>query len=274
MLLPAMALARAYARRTVCMNNMRQLGLASMLYASDFELFPPLYYNTWDPALINRISQPWNNYGVALKVLVARTMNGRISNLGHLWEESFVSENEFYCPSNNSPAQHYYYKLASYRPWPTTNTNGHIRSSYICVHPLRPVRGRHGPRCLGPERPRSWTPRNGFPTWSASIGRPGARALACAARQPRPGAESLSRDECAYRKSTAAGAGQVATFRGPVHSPCVHALRPVRGRHGPRCLGPERPRSWTPRPNGPIRAPSSRRRICVGSWIGGCTTCH
>ena len=41
MLLPALAKAKARARQTQCLNNMRQIGLAFVLYETDFQRMPP-----------------------------------------------------------------------------------------------------------------------------------------------------------------------------------------------------------------------------------------
>lgn len=41
MLLPALAWAKAKARQTDCMNNMRQIGYALMLYEADYQKLPP-----------------------------------------------------------------------------------------------------------------------------------------------------------------------------------------------------------------------------------------
>jgi prepilin-type N-terminal cleavage/methylation domain-containing protein/prepilin-type processing-associated H-X9-DG protein len=41
MLLPALSKARARARQTGCLNNMRQIGIALLLYEGDYQRFPP-----------------------------------------------------------------------------------------------------------------------------------------------------------------------------------------------------------------------------------------
>src|SRR6267142_4037477 len=41
MLLPALAKAKEKARQTKCMNNMRQIGIALVLYEGDFGKLPP-----------------------------------------------------------------------------------------------------------------------------------------------------------------------------------------------------------------------------------------
>ncbi|MBN1446161.1 MAG: prepilin-type N-terminal cleavage/methylation domain-containing protein [Candidatus Omnitrophica bacterium] len=45
MLLPALSKAREKARQAVCMNNLKQLGLAFMMYTNDYGVFPPALWN-------------------------------------------------------------------------------------------------------------------------------------------------------------------------------------------------------------------------------------
>ncbi len=49
MLLPALAQARERARQANCMNNLKQIGLAAMLYSQDFDeyLIPAKFENVW-----------------------------------------------------------------------------------------------------------------------------------------------------------------------------------------------------------------------------------
>lgn len=41
MLLPVLSKAREQARRTVCLNNLKQIALATHMYAIDYDGFPP-----------------------------------------------------------------------------------------------------------------------------------------------------------------------------------------------------------------------------------------
>ena len=51
MLLPALSKARERARAAVCINNLKQIGLAIFMYTNDYnEYLPPLYDNMWGPA--------------------------------------------------------------------------------------------------------------------------------------------------------------------------------------------------------------------------------
>ena len=60
MLLPALGKAKAKARRTACVNNLRQIGIATVMYVGDFNRYPgclltpatlPNFYYVWPPRL-------------------------------------------------------------------------------------------------------------------------------------------------------------------------------------------------------------------------------
>jgi hypothetical protein len=61
MLLPALGLAKAKAKRTSCVNNLRQLGISAVMYVSDYGFYPGClytpntlgnYYYVWPPRLL------------------------------------------------------------------------------------------------------------------------------------------------------------------------------------------------------------------------------
>ncbi len=134
LLLPALSMAKAYARRTVCMNNMRQIGMGSMLYASDYSMYPIIWYWTNDIDDVNKMAQPWNNYGVDMALQNPLTSRkSRITNHGLLWAENYVAPATYYCPANERPGTtegREYYKLSNYVPWPK-RYGAHVRSSYL-----------------------------------------------------------------------------------------------------------------------------------------------
>jgi len=47
MLLPALSKAREKARQATCMNNLKQIGVAILMYVQDYDYFPPLNVGNW-----------------------------------------------------------------------------------------------------------------------------------------------------------------------------------------------------------------------------------
>ncbi len=58
-LLPALAAAREVARSTACLSNIRQLGIANLVYAEDYDTFLP--YANWGNAPVGDGSVSWDN---------------------------------------------------------------------------------------------------------------------------------------------------------------------------------------------------------------------
>ena len=60
MLLPALSKAKAKAKMTDCMNNLRQIGIATVMYTTDHGVFPGAYsitpqvYCVWAPRLLSQ----------------------------------------------------------------------------------------------------------------------------------------------------------------------------------------------------------------------------
>jgi len=89
LLLPALSLAREKARGTVCMNNLKQMYLACMMYVQDNdEFFPPAYYWSY-------------TYEIDWDFATDDWINWRPGILGY-----YLNEQIFQCPSR--------FKLKSY----------------------------------------------------------------------------------------------------------------------------------------------------------------
>lgn len=86
MLLPALSKARERARRAVCMNNLRQIGLAMFMYYEDYgRLWYLDYLSTW------QVKWPGGTYINGVKQFFADTL-----------VPSYINDknyNVFYCPS-------------------------------------------------------------------------------------------------------------------------------------------------------------------------------
>ncbi|MFN4227281.1 MAG: prepilin-type N-terminal cleavage/methylation domain-containing protein [Candidatus Ratteibacteria bacterium] len=63
MLLPALSKARENARRAVCMNNLKQVGLALFMYVEDYGEYFPRPYLRVEPLLFIAKSRDWNGGG-------------------------------------------------------------------------------------------------------------------------------------------------------------------------------------------------------------------
>jgi len=96
MLLPALSQARERARRTSCLSNLKQLGLAVMMYAQDYGEWLPLSC----PSGINRLRSPWGRWWGFGLLYRSGVSSGTISpppgpNAGYI-----TNPRLFYCPSN------------------------------------------------------------------------------------------------------------------------------------------------------------------------------
>lgn len=114
MLLPALSQARERARQAVCMNNLKQIGLAVMIYLNDYnEQFP---YNKTSPTGAQRL-------------LLTLASNGYIptqpTGSSHYYTPLFT------CPSDRMPRQAQY---ADYKPQSYGKNCG--LSSYLISNPF------------------------------------------------------------------------------------------------------------------------------------------
>ncbi|KKM60445.1 hypothetical protein LCGC14_1541740, partial [marine sediment metagenome] len=128
-LMPMLASAREYTRRTVCRVNLRNLTVACNLYAKDFnDLYPP-YTQTGQ----NRGFLPYSTRNIFDAGSHRDPATGRLIplNLAMVWEAGIVNQAEFfYCPSQKLAI----YQLENYpQPWGKDNTllNGYHRTGYM-----------------------------------------------------------------------------------------------------------------------------------------------
>ncbi len=135
MLLPALASAKEKSKKTSCLNNLRQMGLGTFLYADDNQdkLPPPLF----DPDRVPGVG-PYNSYllfgwgGQVGKAAEARLA----ANLGYLYVGNYLrSPDLFYCPSLRHAKglrvgfEKYYFE-SSRVPWPMYAIDGQVNTTY------------------------------------------------------------------------------------------------------------------------------------------------
>jgi len=143
MLLPALAKAKEKAQRTECINNMRQWGIGSQLYAADYEDRLPTTKAGGNPInVINggyytRWLGTWSAPGYKVPQSWTQPFGG-FDSLGFLYPQKLAGDGKiFYCPSLNSKKSSI--GSSPYSPLLTTDIpgvvsgsgGGNVRGSYI-----------------------------------------------------------------------------------------------------------------------------------------------
>lgn len=146
LLLPALAATKEKAWRTVCMSNLRQIGLGANLYATENDDFLPLC--GWKNAPLDpnppspSTGNPWQTYEVIRYQNVGSTVSsGTITEgpyaLGLLFFHKQVQNPKvFYCPSIKTGNYAYDTYAEDGYPWPsipadyTGGPNPYVRTSY------------------------------------------------------------------------------------------------------------------------------------------------
>ena len=138
MLLPALAKAKERAKRTQCVNNLRQTGVGIFIYTSDnSDTMPPLKWRDGNP------QYPYEVFRYTPVNVTPPTFDadGGPYNLGVLWYNKILPDGKtLYCPSNQkgtSTAYEYYNiaPAANPRPWPyggdpAASNPGYVRSGF------------------------------------------------------------------------------------------------------------------------------------------------
>jgi prepilin-type N-terminal cleavage/methylation domain-containing protein/prepilin-type processing-associated H-X9-DG protein len=133
MLLPALAAAKEKAKRTSCVNNLRQLSIAIFTYGTDNgDYMPPLKWRDGNPQYPYEIFR-YTPVNVSPPTFDA---DGGPYNLGTLWGTKILTAGQtFYCPSNqkgNNLDFEFYNTKAT---WPlggdpAASNPGYVRSGY------------------------------------------------------------------------------------------------------------------------------------------------
>jgi len=111
LLLPALAKAKGKARQTQCLGNMKQIGIALVLYENDFEKYPPKASQV--PDFMNKRNSYWRNnclYAIA----------------PYLQRQDRPSTEVYSCPDAKKPGDALCLKAARFKapirqrrpPWP------------------------------------------------------------------------------------------------------------------------------------------------------------
>ncbi len=143
LLLPALSASKEKAKRSSCVNNLRQIGIAWTMYSGDFNLMPPPH---WPGFTDNHsASSAWRT-SEAYRV---NPGTGQITsgsdgagipdgpwNLGVLFaSQNCPNAQVFYCPSQTSAKWTYAYYSTSF-PWPSTtaaSADNEVRTAYNYV---------------------------------------------------------------------------------------------------------------------------------------------
>ena len=132
MLLPALSRAKERAKRTTCMNHLKQIGIGISLYSNDNnDRIPP---PQWTDTSSTTVDQAYNLYEGTIDAAGAR-------NLGYLWETKTIANARiFYClggvglKAGTDPflVERTYeaYLDPVNRRWPVFNGNNRVRGGY------------------------------------------------------------------------------------------------------------------------------------------------
>ena len=135
LLLPALSRAKENTKKTTCLNNLHQMGLATFIYADDHQdRLPPPFY---DPDLLPW-TQPYYSYLLyGWGGTVGQPAEPKLAvNLGFLYIGNYLRTPDiFYCPSSRQQKwfrvvfEKKYFESAKV-PWPMYAVDGQVNMTY------------------------------------------------------------------------------------------------------------------------------------------------
>jgi prepilin-type N-terminal cleavage/methylation domain-containing protein len=135
MLLPALTLAKARTHRTICLSNLKQIGMGTRTYSADFDgKFPH-----WRAGLPNQDDMGATHYSRYIGSSTARQRMpqdinlaaGSWQNAGYIYALKYIGDGGIlFCPSQNQNPNGAPFSILSYAPLMTPDDGGDIRSSY------------------------------------------------------------------------------------------------------------------------------------------------
>ena len=133
--LPALAGFQVKSGRMQCANNLRQIGIASMIYANEYDTWLPICSvggaNSYPTKINNMAGLYYACYtfqGVPNSLVPTNAPSSQYQNLGYLYRLGLAGNGQmFYCPDNWGDFNGANY----YSPLLTGDSGGTVRSSYI-----------------------------------------------------------------------------------------------------------------------------------------------
>ena len=135
MLLPALSRAKEMSKQTSCSNNLRQMGLATFVYADDYQdRLPPPFY---DPDLMPNNGPYYSYLLYGWNGPLGKPAEPKLAvNLGLLYTGNYLKAPQiFYCPSSR---QQKWFRVVFEKkyfesdkvPWPMYAVDGQVNMTY------------------------------------------------------------------------------------------------------------------------------------------------